>query len=326
MWADTEAGWKKNAPQLYTDFEAAMSKTGVSSKTHGTEVTKNVEQMGSSITASAVSHAPDVPKAIESAMTHSVTSTKTHGADISKTVEQMGVTNASSAKTHSPEVSSAVSAAMVKAASETVKHGTAVTKSIDKMGADSATSAKTHAPEVPAAMDASLLSLVKLGETHGKEFSTGTDKMLKDAETFLKQAKPRWTTSGEQVMLGLLAGLKKEKPSLDAEAKSIAAGIESALNTALKIKSPSELTAEMGEHLISGLGVGIQRGTGSAATLAAGAALQVAGRLGGDGAQHGAGGVGSTPVTIVIQMDGREIGRASAEYLHGQTTLLAKIN
>jgi hypothetical protein len=60
-------------------------------------------------------------------------------------------------------------------------------------------------------------------------------------------------------------------------------------------------------------------GAASAAALRVGGALTPA-------AGGGGGALAGQPVVIEIYLDKQLLGRASSEWLHGQTTLLARIN
>jgi hypothetical protein len=184
------------------------------------------------------------------------------------------------------------------------------------------TDTKTKGPKIKADTDALLLSLVTSAQKHGKDFSKATDDELAEVETYLKKHKGPFTTAGQELMQGLEQGLKNEMPALNAEAKSIADQLESTLRAALKTHSPSEMTAEIGADLMAGLGMGMQRGTSEAAGVAAGAAVRVAAALGTGGPTGSA-----TPFqqTIIVQLDGREIGRVVQREIYDNIRVITKV-
>jgi hypothetical protein len=187
-----------------------------------------------------------------------------------------------------------------------------------------ATDTTTKAPKIKTDIDTMLLDLVKSAQTHGKDFSAANDKMLKETETLLETHKGPMTTIGKELLQGLEQGLQNEKPALMGEARSIANEIEATIRAALKTHSPSELTAEIGEDLMAGLGMGMQRASGGAAAVAAAASRQVASALGGGPGAGGAPGGGSQ--TIIIELDGRTLVQYVQEQMHANTKLLAKFN
>jgi|SRR5579884_1002822 len=185
------------------------------------------------------------------------------------------------------------------------------------------TAAKTKAPQVKQPVDQMLQQLITDAKKHTAEFPPAIELGLTQAETYLKKHKGPFTTAGRELMKGLEQGLENEIPVLEGEAKKIADQLEATLKAALKVKSPSEMTAEIGDNLMAGLGVGMQRSTSAAAEVAARSALSVAGAL---GTATPGGPAGGGEQTIIIQLDSAEVGRVLNRQLHGTVKLLAKIN
>lgn len=184
-------------------------------------------------------------------------------------------------------------------------------------------STKAQAPEIPKTIAAELNKMLDEVKKADPVFSASHEKMIDNALRILESSKPKLTASGEELMKGLLSGLQHEEGPLTEEAKKIASMLEADLNAALKIKSPSEMTAEMGEHLMAGLGVGIQRGAQAATVTAGQAAVGVAGALGGGGSRTA--GTGQVlQLTVPVTIDGREIGRVSSEYLLDNLKLIGR--
>jgi hypothetical protein len=184
------------------------------------------------------------------------------------------------------------------------------------------TTAKTKAPQVKQPLTQMLQQLVTEMTTHGKQFSTGLDVSLLQAEKYLKDHKAPFNTAGKELMKGLEQGLDNELPYLRGQVKKIADELEATLKAALKVHSPSEMTAEIGENLMAGLGLGMQRGTSSAAQVAAASAMQVVGGLGTPTAGLSlAGG----EQTIIIMFDSAEVARAVNRQQHGTVKMIAKL-
>jgi len=182
---------------------------------------------------------------------------------------------------------------------------------------------KTKTPGIKSNADALLLTLVQSAEKHGKDFSTATDKSLKDTETYLRTHKGSFTTLGKELLQGLEQGLAAEEPTLMGQAKRIAAEIEKTIRDALQTHSPSEVTAKIGEDLMAGLALGMQRSAPAAGRAGAGAALQVVGAISGSSPGVGAGG---GMQTIVIELDGRTLTQYVQKNMHDNVKLLARFN
>lgn len=208
------------------------------------------------------------------------------------------------AKKHTTTIKTSTDKDMASVAASAKKHGDTFADNTTKAMTKAETAAKKSAPTLPASIDTALKDLVKLAKTHGDEFDASNKKMLDEAETYLKSGKAKLTTVGEDLLKGLLAGMKKEEPKLTGYAKSLAASLESVLRVALQTHSPSEMTAVIGEDLMAGLGVGIDRSTPGVAAGAARRAHQVAGALAGAGGGPGGGGQFILEATIPVYVDG----------------------
>lgn len=212
-----------------------------------------------------------------------------------------------------------------KGAAADIARGTGFLASLEGDLQKAEQAAKTHAPKIKQPVDKMLLDLVTDARKEGSNFSKATDDSLTKAETYLRQHKGPFTQIGRDLLEGLKVGLEQELPSLRGEARKIADELETTLRNALKTHSPSELTAAIGDDLMAGLGLGMERSTAGVARVAATQALQVAGALSaGTGTAGGAG----QPMTLylTLQLDGQQITKVVQAQIHQNTKLVAKIN
>lgn len=101
-------------------------------------------------------------------------------------------------------------------------------------------------------------SLTKLRTEFGEKVGT----IKKDTEAKLREIKETankilteagFQSSGEQIVNGIIAGIDKKQPTLINKVAALGAGIVTALNLALKIKSPSRETYQTGVYAVEGL-------------------------------------------------------------------------
>ncbi|MEU3340684.1 phage tail protein [Streptomyces sp. NPDC006668] len=90
--------------------------------------------------------------------------------------------------------------------------------------------------------------------------------------------------AGIRAAEGLVKGLERKQKSIEAAMLRIAKSMEKAIRKALKIKSPSQVMAEVGDYTALGLAHGIQRSSKHAVIAARGMAMSVA-----HGAAHAGG-------------------------------------
>ncbi|MCX8016655.1 MAG: phage tail tape measure protein, partial [Rhodocyclaceae bacterium] len=96
-----------------------------------------------------------------------------------------------------------------------------------------------------------------------------------DAWAWISAVPQRMLAVGQQIIDGLLAGLRQRWETLKASVSGIASGIADTVRGALGIRSPSRVFADIGGHLMGGLQQGIER----AAALPLAAMRSVAGAL-----------------------------------------------
>jgi len=182
---------------------------------------------------------------------------------------------------------------------------------------------KLHTQDLSTNVETTMRQVSMSAMTHGKEFALHFDDSMAQSEKFVLAHREPLKKAGIDTMDGLLEGLKQEKAPLLAEATSIANEIEATIRSALKTKSPSEVTAEIGADLMAGLAVGMQRATPETVSAARGASLDVAGALA-TSAPGGGGGPGGD-VTVIVMLDSAEIGRTVGRQLHGTMKVIAKL-
>jgi hypothetical protein len=81
--------------------------------------------------------------------------------------------------------------------------------------------------------------------------------------------------AGIKAAEGLVKGLEKKQKAIEAAMLRIAKSMEKAIKAALKIKSPSQVMADLGDYTALGLAHGIQRSSKHAAIAARGLAMSV---------------------------------------------------
>jgi TP901 family phage tail tape measure protein len=135
---------------------------------------------------------------------------------------------------------------------------------------------------------------------------------------------------GVDAMQGLMDGLKSLEGPLMKQATAIAAGVTSAMKTALKIKSPSRMTTKIGEWTGEGLAIGLER-MKNVVFKAAGVLSQYAipdvqfGQSARSLEQMQRGleaNLATQPMyfTFVSELDGYEVARNQYEYIDGMMT------
>ncbi len=183
---------------------------------------------------------------------------------------------------------------------------------------------KAKAPEIPKTTNDALAQMIAGVETHGKDFPPRIDAMMALAEGYLKTAPPKWALIGTDLIKGLEQGLEAEVPTLHGEAQKIADDLEATIKSALRVHSPSEMTAEIGEMLTAGLAVGMGRGSRAVNEASAAAGLGAVRALAPSGAA--AGGTQTIHIEVPVILDGHEIGRASSEWINNQAKLVQKFS
>lgn len=185
---------------------------------------------------------------------------------------------------------------------------------------------KAKAPEIPKAMAVALNTLLEDAKTKLPQWTSAHEKAIEATLKILEAKKPEMTKTGADLIAGLIKGLQNQEGPLSAAAKKLAATLDSELKTALKIKSPSEMTAEIGEYLIDGLGAGITRSIPRAAGIAAHAGTSVARQLGTAPGGIAGGGFTGGPITIELYLDRALIGSVASDHLNSQMKLVMKTN
>ena len=107
--------------------------------------------------------------------------------------------------------------------------------------------------------DQSFASQLLAGGKTAVDSLNALDAQLKAvSQTLATQAAKNLYEAGKKSALGLIAGLKSQKAALIKEMEDMADDIVAAFNRRLKIKSPSQVFAEIGKYAMEGLAIGFK--------------------------------------------------------------------
>lgn len=105
--------------------------------------------------------------------------------------------------------------------------------------------------------------LVRSGKTGVDKVNQLDAQLLQKSTDLAKQAADNLYNAGIAAAQGLVDGLTKKKAELDAVMNSLADVMVNAIKTKLKIKSPSQVFADLGKFTAQGLAQGLQNSTGT---------------------------------------------------------------
>lgn len=111
--------------------------------------------------------------------------------------------------------------------------------------------------------------------------------------------------AGVDFVTGLWEGIKSKWGELKDWVSSSAKGVVDTFKDVLKIKSPSQVMAEIGENTMAGFGIGIEDGAANTNEIAAEASRDIVGAASGNGGARGASGRGGgVVVNVTINIEG----------------------
>ena len=237
------------------------------------------------------------------------------------------------------EIAEAAESGMRKVQSEITSgvrtSNTAMREGMSQMGASSKTSFQRINTYVKSGMN-NFVREISNGMSRAKtKVSAGENNMVKA----LSSLKSRFYNSGYNASLGLARGINAGAPSAVSAARNLANRVSSTINSALKIHSPSDVTWDSGEFVSEGLAGGmldrVRIVENAAARIAAAAVptgriARTAARTGNYSANMSYSYAGesemSRTIVVVLDVDGREFARATAEDIGQELVRLGQVH
>ncbi|MFJ8727765.1 peptidoglycan DD-metalloendopeptidase family protein [Streptomyces sp. NPDC093269] len=120
-------------------------------------------------------------------------------------------------------------------------------------------------------------ALVAATPSQLKSINSTQDAITKASTQFGQDAADAMYDAGSQSGKGYLAGLKAQQTAINNAMSSLAKAIQKSIKSALKIKSPSRVFAELGQFTVAGFAQGVREATPQAALATAHMAAMVRG-------------------------------------------------
>lgn len=143
-------------------------------------------------------------------------------------------------------------------------------------------------------------ALVKATDTQLRDINTVQAQIGKAATGYGQAAANAMYDAGAQSGQGFLSGLKAQEKAITDAMSSLARKIQDAIKKALRIKSPSQVFAQLGSFTVQGFARGMQAATPQAAAAATAMARMVR----------------STTATAISSTDARQINTSGDRHLH----------